>query len=226
MSYEFLQELSEARLFRNPSKMGEVFTSELADNFFNAVLALQTLKQVNPAAAQKYATQTLQSGSIDGWRSTGSDLHNMAYMLKNQERYAGKLTQDRHVSMPNLMFTSWLRNMSQGRDDKTYDRKFLLRLQRDLGVQSTGLRAARRLVADWDHALHDERKLAATRIHQGLRHNLQKSDMYAPYNSSMTKKALLIKDAEPAARMGIPLAAKVAGAAIGGYYLGKKFAGA
>lgn len=223
MSFEFIQELSEARLFRNPAKMGEVFTSELADNFFNAVLALQTLKQTDPKAAQKYAQQTLQSGSVDGWRSSGSDLHNMAFMLKNQDRYEGRMTKDRHVTMPNLMFVGWLRNMAAGRDDKRYDRTFLLRLQKELAVQSPGLRAARRLIADWDHALNDERKLAATRVHQGMRHNMQSSDMYAPYNKMVNKKGLLIKDADEP-RFKVPLAAKIAGAAVGGYFLGKKIA--
>jgi hypothetical protein len=183
-------------------------------------LAIQTLKNTDPKAAQKYAQQTLQSGSIDGWRSSGSDLHNMAFMLKNQDRYEGRMIRDRFVSVPGLQLTSYLRNTAAGREDKEFDRKFLLRLQKDLGIQSPGLKAARRLVADWDHALNNERRLAATKIHQGMKHDLGASDMYAPYNKAVSKKDLLIKDAPE--KHGIPLSAKVAAAAIGGYYIGKK----
>lgn len=222
MSFEFLQELSEARLFRNPARMQEIFASELADNFFNAVLALQTLKQNDPKAAQKYAKQTLQSGNIDGWRSSGSDFHNMAFMLKNPDRYQGRMVTDRHVSLPSLQLMGWLRNMAMGRDDKQYDRQFLLKLQKNLAIQSPGLKAARRLVADWEHALPLEKKLAASKIYQGMRHDLQASDMYGQYNKMMHKNKLFV-DEIPEKR-GIPLAAKVAAAAVGGYYLGKKLA--
>jgi len=223
MSFDFLQELSEARLFKNPTKMSEIFTSELADNFFNAMLAIQTLKKTDPRAAQRYAQQTLQSGSIDGWRSSGSDLHNMAYMIKNPDRYAGRMITDRHINLPYLQLMGYLRNTAAGREDSEYDRKFLLRLQKDLGIQSPGLKAARRLVADWDYAEPNDRRLAATKIHQTMKRELAASDMYAPYNKAVTKKDLLIKDEEPKKSI-IPFAAKVAGAAIGGYYLGKKFA--
>lgn len=222
MSFEFLQELSEARLFRNPARMQEIFTGELADNFFNAILAIQTIKKTNPKLAQKYAQQTLQSGTIDGWRSSGSDLHNMAFILKNQDRYEGRLVNDRHVSLPYLQFMGWLRNMSQGRDDKTYDRKFLLRLQRDLGIVSPGLKSARRLVADWEHALDTEKKLAASKIFQGMRHDLQASDMYAPFYKTVRSKDLLLKDIPE--KQGIPFAARVGIAAAAGYMLGKKLA--
>ena len=223
MSFEFLQELAEARLFRNPSKMAEIFTSELADNFFNAIMALQMLKKTDPKAAQKYAKETLKSGNIDGWRSSGSDLHNMAFMLKEQDRYQGRMTKDRQVTLPYLQFMGWLRNMSQGKDDKTFDRQFLLKLQTGLGIESAALRSVRRTVSDWERSLSDEHSIAATRVFRGLRHDLQASDMYAPYAKSMNKKGLLITD-EPIKKGGIPFAARIAGLAIGGYYLGKKMA--
>lgn len=222
MSFEFLQELSEARLFRNPAKMKEIYTSELADNFFNAVLALQTLKMNDPKAAQRYAKQTLQSGSIDGWRASGSDFHNMAFMLKNQDRYEGRMIMDRHVSVPSLQLNNWIRNMALGKDDRQYDRQFLLKLQKSLAIQSPGLKSARRLVADWEHALPNERKLAASKIYQGVRHDLQASDMYNQYNKMMHKHGLFI-DEIPEKR-GVPFAVKVAGAAAAGYLIGKKLA--
>ena len=200
-----------------------MYTGELADNFFNAVLSLEILKKTQPQVAQRYAKQTLQSGSIDGWRSSGSDLHNMAFMLKEQDRYEGRLTKDRHVTLPYLQFMGWLRNMAQGRDDKTFDRQFLLKLQTGLGVESAALSSARRFVADWDHSLTDEHKIAATRVFRGLRHDLQASDMYVPYAKAMNKKGLLISD-EPEKRGILPSLAKTAALAVGGYYLGKKMA--
>ena len=126
MAFEFIRELTEARLFRNPARMAELHTSELADSFFNAVMALQILQKTDPRKAQKYAKATLSSGGIDGWRASGTDLHNMAFILKNQDRYEGRLTKDRTVTLPHLGFMQYLRNMAQGRDDKQFNRQFLL----------------------------------------------------------------------------------------------------
>lgn len=126
MSFEFIQELSEARLFRNPGKVLSTTSSHLADNFFNAILALQTLKQTNPKAAQKYAMQTMTSGTDDTWRSSGSDLHNMAYMLKHQDKFRDKVNRDRFVHLPELQYKTWIRNMAQGKDEADYDRIFLI----------------------------------------------------------------------------------------------------
>jgi hypothetical protein len=222
MAFEFIQELTEARLFRNPARMSELYTSELADSFFNAVMALQILQKTDPKKAQKYAKATLASGSIDGWRSSGTDLHNMAFILKNQDRYEGRMTKDRTVTLPYLGFMQYLRNMANGHDDQQYNRQFLLKLQNQLHIQNAALRSARRTVADWEHSLPDEHKVAATRVFRGMRHDLRASDMFNQYNAVMTGKNLLIPDEVD--KPGIPLAAKVAGAAVAGYYLGKKMA--
>ena len=222
MAFEFLQELSEARLFRNPTRMAELYTSELADNFFQAVMALQILQETDPKAAQRYARATVSSGGLDGWRSSGSDLHNMAFILKNQDRYEGRLTKDRHVTLPYLGFMQYLRNMANGSDNPQYNRQFLLKLQNQLGIQNAALRSARRTVADWKHSLPDEHKVAATRIYRGMKHDLRASDMFNQYNKVMLGKNLLIPD--EVEKPGIPFAAKVAGAAVAGYYIGKKMA--
>ena len=221
MSFEFIHELSEARLFRTPARIGAITSSQLADNFFNAILAMQTMHSVNPKIARRYAIQTFQGGQ-DGWRSTGSDLHNMAFMLKNPDRFSDKVTKDRHTAFPALQYQTWLRNMSQGKIDREFDRRFLLRLQKDLGVNNLGLKSARRLLADWDTATDSEKKLAASKIYQGLNHNLKQADLFAPYTKTVTKKNLLLTDIPPA--KGIPLSAKVGIAAIGGYLAGKSLA--
>lgn len=194
MSFEFIRELSEARLFRNPKKLSDMDMSELADNFFSVVLALQILRHADPKTAARYAQQTMAGNALDGWRSSGSDIHNMAIMLKNPERYKDKLDVDRRVSLPELQYKTWLRNISQGKDDSDYDRRFLFKLQQGLGITSGVLRMARRTVADWDDSDAHDRKLAATRVNLGLKQGLQSSDIYALYFKIMSKKELLLRD--------------------------------
>ena len=129
MSYTFIKDLGEARVFRNPTNLPEVGIGNIADNFFNSALALQIMKYENPKAAKDYAQRTLSSG-LSGWRSSGSDFNNMAQILINPDRYSDRLTNDRRVTVPSLQLKSWLRNIAQGKNDANYDRKFFLAMQR------------------------------------------------------------------------------------------------
>lgn len=220
MAYEFLQELSEARIFRNPTSIDQAQLSSLADNFFNAAMALQIMRYENPRAAQQYAQRTL-SGGLDGWRSSGSDFNNMAQILMNQDRYSDRVIIDRSVSVPRMQLLGWLRNIAQGRENSEYDQRFFLAMQRQLNVRSSGLRAARRLISDWSRALPDERRLATTRIHNVLRRELGNSDLFAPFNRVASRSGARVDSNKPQGS-GIPLWAKAAGAAAAGYYIGRK----
>lgn len=218
MSYEFIKELSEARVFKNPTKLETMGTGQIADSMFNAVLAIQIMRYENPKAAVRLAKQTLSTG-MDGWRSSGSDLNNMAQLMMNPERYKDKIIVDRQVSLPSMQLKGWLRNIAQGREDTVYDRKFLLALQRQLGVISPGLMGARRLVADWPRTIGNERALAVTRVYRGMATDLKQSDMFAPFAKVANKRGMMIKGDSGAG--GIPLWAKMAAAGAGGYALGK-----
>ena len=219
MSYTFIKDLGEARVFRNPTNLPEMGIGNIADNFFNSALALQIMKYENPKAAKEYATRTLSNG-LSGWRSSGSDFNNMAQILLGPDRYSDKIINDRAISVPSLQLKSWLRNIAQGKNDANYDRRFFLALQRQLGVKSPGLISARRVVADWDRSLGNERVQAIARVHRGLSRDLKQVDFYAPF-ARVAKKA----GAETTKTGGVPLWAKLAAAGAGGYYLGKKVAG-
>lgn len=226
MSFEFVKELSEAKLFKNPTKLANTSVGEIADSFFNAVLGLDILKQTNPKAAQRYAQQTLTYGNLNGWRSSGSDMHNMAHILMNSKKYSDKISIDRIVTLPELQFKQYLKNIAQGKVDSNFDRKFLLNLQKRLGVNSAGLRSARRLVGDWTYAAPNEKKLAATRVYMGLQKDLQQSDMYAPIANNIKKNKLLVPGAEvpKSIKSGTPLWAKMAVAGVAGYAIGRGLA--
>lgn len=218
MSYEFIKELSEARVFRSTKNLPATGIGNVAENFFNAALALQIMRYENPKAAATYAQRTL-AGGFDGWRSSGSDFNNMAQILMNTDRYSDRLRMDRQVSVPNLQLKTWLRNIAQGREDTEYDRRFFLALQRQLGVKSPGLISARRVVADWSRSLSNDRAAATAKVHRGLSRDLKQVDFYAPFARAAKRTG-----AETTKTGGVPLWAKLAAAGAGGYYLGKKIA--
>lgn len=219
MAFEFIRDLSEARVFRNPANLPNVGLSNIAQNFFNATLALQIMRYENPKLAKKYAQQTLSNG-LDGWRSSGSDFNNMAQILLNPERYSEKINIDTQITVPELQLKTWLRHIAKGTADETADRRFFLALQRRLGVDSPGLISARRVAADWSRSLSSERTQATARVYRGLSHDLKQSDLFTPFARIASKQGAT----DNTKSGGIPLWAKLAAAGAGGYYLGKKIA--
>lgn len=221
MAFEFITELSEARLFKNPANLDNVKIGNVADNFFNAVLALQIMQYESPKQAQQYAQKTL-SGGLNGWKTSGTDLNNMAQILMEPKQYAGRITTDRTFSFPEMQFKGWLRSMANGRLDPANDRKFFLALERQLRVASPGLKSARRLVADWSRSVGSERATAIGRVARGLAYDLKGSDIAAQFTKLAARKGAIAKDAGDSG--GFPLWAKAAAAGAAGYYLGKKIA--
>lgn len=221
MSFEFINELSEARLFRNPTNLQDIKVSNVADNFFNAALALQIMHYEDPKKAKQYAQRTL-SGGLDGWKSSGSDMNNMAQILMKPERYSDRVISDRTLSFPEMQFKGWLRNIANSRLDPTYDRKFFLALERQMRVSSPGLKNARRLVADWSRSTGSERATAIGRVARGLSYDLKGSDIASQFTKLAARKGAIAKDAGDSG--GFPLWAKAAAAGAAGYYLGKKIA--
>lgn len=219
MAFEFIKDLSEARVFRNPANLPSVGLSNIAQNFFNATLALQIMRYENPKLAKKYAQQTLSNG-LDGWRSSGSDFNNMAQILLNPERYSEKINIDTQITVPELQLKTWLRHIAKGTADETADRRFFLALQRRLGVDSPGLISARRVAADWSRSLSSERTQATARVYRGLSHDLKQSDLFTLFARIASKQGAT----DNTKSGGIPLWAKLAAAGAGGYYLGKKIA--
>ena len=224
MSFEFIKELNEAKLFRNPTKFSaKMSVGQIADSFFNAILGLQVLRQTDPKAAQRYANQTIQN-NMTGWRTSGTDLNNMAQVLGNADKFTDRLEIDRVITVPSLQLKTYLRNIANGVNDPNFDRKFLLNLQKALKVSSPGLRNARRLVGDWAYATGNERQLAASRIYLGLQHELQNSDMWAPFSKTIKKKKLLLPNADIPEPHKMPLWQKLAIAGVAGYATGRLLA--
>lgn len=205
MPFEFLEELHEARLYRTVNNIRHVVLGQLADNFFNCILSIAVMNAIHPKAAQRYAAYTIQIGNIDKWKMTDSDLHNLAYMLLHQDQFASKMTKDRFVSIPKLQYTQWLRSIANGTLDREYERRFLLKLQKDLNIHDATLRTARRIVADWEVSTTEERKLVTNKLVQHMQTHMKQSDLFIEFEKAMAKKGEL---APIPTVNGIPKAAK------------------
>ena len=199
MAFEFIkEELAEARMFKNPTRIAATSQGQLADTLYSHLLGLQVMKYENPKAAQAYAKKTL-SLPFNTVRPGATDLHNLIASVDK--------TPQNHVK-------GYLQGIANGRLDTQADRRNLIMLQRGLGVRSGATNQMRRVIADWPRMLPSERKVAATRLGFALNHSAKGSDFMPGYHKTMRKKDLGIDQAKSPLHKNKLVWGAVAGAAL------------
>lgn len=220
--FEFInKELTEARMFRNERILKGKTAEELSETLYVCILILQIMRYEDPAWAAEYARRTVQYGNFNGMRMSATDTYNLVSILENQERYSDHFQPNLRINVPSLQFKRYLRDIMQERDNLAFDRQFFLVLERQLKITTPWLRSARRIVSQWPRSLNKEKKMAATRITLHLRSGYVLMDLFKPFTNMVKEKGMFADEVEQA-KKGVPLAAKVGAAAVGGYALARK----
>ncbi len=228
MAYEFLNnELTEARYLRKPSDATGYSEFDIADSFFEHLLALQQMRFENPAAAQRYAENTLRHMNFTQVRTGGTDLHNLAAILNNPSKYKDKLTDAGSIRFDELKFKRYLRDVAAGKLNKNQDTQFFMQMQRNLNIRNSLLKNARRIAQDYDSSTNNERRAVGQRLTNTFRQDGKfRSDIFKPYATGLAAKGLIDTDPKKSTSITRGVAktlgkAAIAGAA--GYAFGRKF---
>ena len=200
MAFEWIrEELGEARMFKNPDRINVSSQARLADPLYSHLLGLQVMKYENPAAAKKYARDTMRFQGFDGVRPGATDLHNLLASVEKT---------------PQAQVKRYLQDIVNGKMDTQADRRALIMLQRGLGVRGGTSNQVRRVIADWPRMLPTERKLAATRLGFSLNHDARGSDLTRTYMKTARKKDLGMDQAKSPLSKNPLVWGAVAGAAL------------
>jgi hypothetical protein len=225
MAFEFIrEELTEARYLRNPKDATGYSEYDIADTFFEHMLMLQQMRYENPAAAAEYAKKTLQYQNFTQVRTGATDLHNLAAILANPSKYSDKLTSSGNVSLDELKFKRYLRDVRDGKLNKAQDRQLFMALQRNLGIRNSLLKNARRIAQDYGTASNNERKAVAQRMINTTRQdNKFRSDIFRPYAAGMASQGLIATgpQADSIAKTAAKTIAKAAAYGAAGYAFGR-----
>lgn len=231
MSYDFINgELAEARYMRTPRDTVGRSELDFAEDFFEHMLALQQMRYENPALAQSYAKQTLRYMNFTNVRTGATDLHNLAAILVNPDKFGDKIQDAGSVRFDELKFKRYLRQVAKGDfSQRGFDRTYFMQLQKQLRIQSPFLKQTRRVMADYRSSNAAERRLVANRMVNVFRQEGQyRSDMFKPYVNMVKKNKNLQIQPEDVPNKGpipgwmkFPLA--LAGVAVTGYALGRKY---
>ena len=86
--FEFMNdEMTEARLFKNPKQFVTQSGDDIAANVYAHLLGVQAMRYTDPGRASTYARNTLKYSGFDGVRSGATDLHNLIAGLERKGGY-------------------------------------------------------------------------------------------------------------------------------------------
>jgi hypothetical protein len=158
MAFEFFQEMNEARLFKDADTLYNKSADEIAKITFLMFMMLEILRHEDQSFAKSYVAKTIWYEGFDAMRSSASDLHNLLAVLNHQEKYEGKIKQNKAISVPLLQIKRYLRNIENGRHEHAQDRSFFKSLEEYFKLTDSTVRQIRRVVGDWKDASTTEKR--------------------------------------------------------------------
>ena len=203
--YSFIrEEITEARYIRTGRDALGRDMNDVAESYFEQLLMLQKMRFENPAFAKKNAKDTLKFMNFASIKPGGTDLHNLASIINNPNKYKG-VTSGGAIRFDELGFKRYLRDIVAGRDNTAMDRTFLMKQQKNLGIDSSFLKQARRVSADYGRSNQGERAgLSARMVNSQRVDGKFRSDISKQYMGTIKNKKLIPQDKK------LPLWAKAA----------------
>ena len=193
----FMQELSEARLFKTRNQISNEGARSISDHIFVSILSLYIMStdyQFNPVAV-KYAARTNMYGAYNRPSPSGTDLYQALYSVQRPELFKGQAKDDLlmdKIRVEPQKIKKLLDQIKHNRVNSSTVSSELYRLERNLKIQDPKLRAARRLAQNWEQLNTSQRQLVATQINRYFMMNAMRSDIYPLFLNLLSHKTLLL----------------------------------
>jgi hypothetical protein len=184
MSFEFMSTLAESKLIPAEDMTRRWRAHELADLVVLYVSALYILYSYPESQkfAVTYARRTVQYGvKFEKWQSGGTDIYVLLYGLKSghaslkDQAESDKFKKQMPFGEPLLV--KWLREMSGGRVFAPTHRSLFSRLDFNFKINTSSIRAVRRMAMDWDSLENHDKRLTMTRLLQLLKNRAPKCEL-------------------------------------------------
>lgn len=223
MELEFIDnEISESRLYRTSSNMGNLTGKNVADlaylNTISIYLMLQDDVQHN--YAKQYAKQTSQYGNYLTFRTSATDLYMLCYVLKNPESDKIKLKDPigskrllSRLNFDSRKHYSFMRKIATTSDRANEAMNYFFRLEAQLNITNPKYKQYRRFISNWGNLKYASRQRIVAEILQQMRLIGRGSELIAPLSTMTKYRKFRTEPAYDVPRTS--LAQKVAGAAVG-----------
>lgn len=179
---QLVNELTESRLFRNKKIAAGVNVDDAAELAFVQLMMLNVFNKDYDFAplAREYAQRTAVTKNFDTFRTNGTDLYialnrlmgkDQSYDDKKDNIAIGRVNPNRQDVI------RYLNHIGSSGTDAGFEKRMLLRFEKQFNVQDSLLKSMRRLVGDWDNLNQNQRALVVTRMAQYMRRKAMRSEL-------------------------------------------------
>lgn len=185
MKLEFIQELTEARMFRNEETLHGRTLTNIGEMAYYMFLMLEIMRTEDPKYAKEYATRTMAYNSFDGMYSGATDLHNLLSILNNPKDYVEEIKINARTSVPIFGIRRYVSDMRSGTYVMSKVRSLFLTLESDFKVNSSRARRLRRYVTEWTRRESSAKKFTVREVYEFSRSNSLYADITRHFKSKV-----------------------------------------
>lgn len=179
---QLVNELTESRLFRNKKIAGDVNLDDAAELAFVQLMMLNVFNKDYDFAplAKEYAGRTAAFRNFDTFRTSGTDLYiALNRVMGKGQRYDNekdKIAATRINPNRNDLL-KYLNNIASSKSNPDFEKRMLLRFEKQFNIQDSLLKSLRRLSSDWENLNQNQRALVVTRMSQYMKQKAMRSEL-------------------------------------------------
>ena len=220
---QLVNELTESRLFRNKKIAADVNVDDAAELAFVQLMMLNVFNKDYDFAplAREYAQRTAVTKNFDTFRTNGTDLYialnrlmgkDQSYDDKKDNIAIGRVNPNRQDVI------RYLNHIGSSGTDAGFEKRMLLRFEKQFNVQDSLLKSMRRLVGDWDNLNQNQRALVVTRMAQYMRRKAMRSELTPALLKFQKRGNYIVNDKSDTKKKIWDRPIVKAAAAVGAYY--------
>ena len=171
--------LEESRAYRTPRQLNGLKQSQLGEQLFEQLLALQILANSDPAYAARVAEDIMKLQSWPGFRTSQPDLYNIIAIIMKPNKFKDRVAQDVVITIPELRLKRNLRAIAK-RDFQNNDYSYMmLMLQRNMvDFLPPPLIQMRRQISIWDRIVPRDKNVIRDRLMLQMRKSGLQNEFY------------------------------------------------
>lgn len=180
MKLAFLDELTEARMFRHRRDFEKYNNRELAELVMIVILICQAYHR--DSHIRHYLDETIAMGDFGQIRSSLTDLANVIAVLKQFNEYGIKLI-NTNISFPEMQFKQYAREIINGNLSSSDAHRYLFAFEDFLKISSSDFKKLRRLALTWNEISNLDRREFRKIVVQHLNKTAMTMDLFQWYKN-------------------------------------------
>ena len=171
--------LSESRAYRTPRQLNGLKQSQLGEQLFEQLLALQILANSDPDYAARIAGDIMKLQNWPGFRTSQPDLYNVIAMIMKPEKFKDRIAQNVQITIPELRLKRNLRNIAKKEFQNSDYSYMMLMLQRNMvDFLPAPLIQMRRQIANWERIVPRDKNVIRDRLMLQMRKSGLQNEFY------------------------------------------------